>query len=81
MIGNICKSYSFIISEIHRLLHKIIDMGKLIKIQWIPSHIIFENDIAEKMAKTACNWQTVSEFFPEFGKVFQIWGGVCIFIK
>ena len=33
MIGNGCTSYSYIISEIHRLLHKIIYMGKLIKIQ------------------------------------------------
>ena len=51
-------------------------MGKLIKIQWIPSHIIPENDIADKMAKTAFNWQTVWEFFSrEWGKCFKFGQG------
>ena len=40
-------------------------MGKLIKIQWIPSHIIPENDVADK---AACGWQTVLEYFPECGE-------------
>ena len=41
------------------------NLGELIKIQWIPSHIIPENNIADKMAKMACDWQTISEFLPE----------------
>ena len=41
-------------------------MGKLIKDQCNTSHVIPKNNIADKMAKMACNWQTVSEFLPEY---------------
>ena len=42
-------------------------MGKLIN---IPSHIILENDVADKISKTTCNWQTVLNFFQNVVIVF-----------
>ena len=54
-IGNGDKTYTNKISKIHKLLQKIISVGKLIKNQWIPSHIIPENNISDKKAKMAGN--------------------------
>ena len=65
MIRNGSRTYSNIIAEIHKLLHILTNLGKLIKIQWIPSHVLPENNIADKMAKMACDWQTISDFLPE----------------
>ena len=66
MIRNGCKTYSNIIAKIHKLLQTLTNLDKLIKIQWIPSHVIPENDIADKMAKMAYNWHTISEFLSEY---------------
>ena len=64
--GNGCKSYSIIVAKIHELLHTVTNMGKLIKIQRIPLHIIPENNIADKMTKMVCNWQNIWEFLLEY---------------
>ena len=56
-------SYFMLISKIQKQLYKLASSSREIVLQWIPSHTIPQNDIADTIAKQAC-WYEEPTFLP-----------------
>ena len=56
-------SYFMILSKIQQQLFKLVSSFQDIILQWIPSHTIPKNDIADTIAKQAC-WYMKTTYLP-----------------
>ena len=64
--GSLKNTYFSLVSQIQKLLFKIVTSSQQVVIQWIPSHNIPQNDLVDKIAKEACFYSFITPLNLEF---------------